>query len=315
MANGTIGMLVQEPNPAAAIAAIKRFEAAGVPVAWATVGSAGGEPLPVFAAAATQTERIQLGTCIVPILTRHPLVMAQLAAVVAALAPGRFRLGLGPSHKPSVEGTYGMPFRAPLGHLREYMQIVRAALEGGSVDFDGRYYHAHTRTAPVPGPAVPIMASALRERAFHLCGELSDGGISWVCPLAYLRDVALPALKAGAAAAGRPAPPLVAHVPVCLSDDADAARAAARRSLAVYPRLPYYAQMMVDAGLPDAPRGEWSDEMVDAIVVHGSEQRVVEGLQAYLDAGFGELIVAPILVGEREPELQRLAELVAGLAR
>ena len=99
--------------------------------------------LTLYAAAAVRTSRIRLGTSIVPTLPRHPLVVVQQVQVLAQLAPGRFRLGLGPSHRPNVERMYGFDFRAPLGHLREYLQIVKTILHSGSVDFDGRYYHAH----------------------------------------------------------------------------------------------------------------------------------------------------------------------------
>src|SRR5205085_2080736 len=242
--------------------AIKRNEKAGVPAAWLTTGGIGPDGLTIFAAAAAHTERILLGTCIVPILARHPLTMVQQVTVIASLAPGRFRLGVGPSHKPAVEGTYGMAFKAPQGHLREYLQITKQALDTGAVEFDGRHYHAHGRVGATPSQPVPVMASALRVKAFELCGELADGAITWVCPLTYVRDVAVPALKRGAEAAGRAKPAMVAHVPFCLADSLAEARDAARQQLAIYPRLPYYAQMMADAGLPEATQGAWSDAMV-----------------------------------------------------
>jgi hypothetical protein len=111
--------------------------------------------------------------------------------VLAQLAPGRFRLGLGTSGRAGMEQTYGVNFRAPLGHLREYVRIVKTLLHTGSVDFAGRYYQAHSRiAAPVD---VPVMAAALGEKAYELCGAEADGAISWVCPGPYLRDVALPA--------------------------------------------------------------------------------------------------------------------------
>src|SRR5205823_6094595 len=115
--------------------------------------------------------------------------------------------------------------------------------------------------------------------------------------------------------AGRQAPPLVAHAPFCLSTDAAAVREAARQQLAGYPRLPYYAQMMIDAGLPSAVEGKWTDDMVDAIVVHGDEQTVSRGLKAYLDAGAGEIIAAPIVIGDRQAALQRAGEFLGTLAR
>jgi F420-dependent oxidoreductase-like protein len=314
VSDGTIGIVVQEPSAAASVDAIRRYEAAGVAAAWVTTGGLGPDGPTLLAAAAAQTDRILLGTCIVPILPRHPLTLAQQTRVIASFAPGRFRLGVGPSHKPPTQAMYGFDFQAPLGHLREYIGVLKSVFDSGSVDFDGRYYHAHGKLpAPVPG-GLPVMASALRTRAFHLCGEIADGAISWVCPLEYLRDTALPAMREGAKAAGRPTPLLVAHVPFCLSDDADVARAAARQQLATYPRLPYYAQMFADAGFGGALEGEWSDAMVDGIVAHGDEDHVAKRIRAYLDAGSGEIIAAPIIAGGRERDLARAAEFLAGLA-
>ncbi len=314
MSAGTIGLHVQERDAAATLAAIERYEQMGVPAAWLTTGGVGADGLTIFAAAAARTRRILLGTCIIPILPRHPLVVVQQTAAIASLAPGRFRLGLGPSHKPGVEGQFGIPFEKPLGHLREYLRIVKSALNEGGADFDGDFYHAHGRMAAPLAEPVPVMASALRVNAFRLCGELADGAITWLCPLPYVRDVALPALRQGAAAAARAAPPLVAHVPVCVSEDAAAVRAAARQQLAGYPRLPYYATMLRDAGYEEAMRGEWSDAMIDEVVAHGDEAAVGARLRRFIDAGAGELIVTPIPVGDdRRASLDRTAALLAAL--
>ena len=95
------------------------------------------------------------------------------------------------------------------------------------------------------------MASALRKGSFELCGEEADGAISWICPFTYLRDVALPAMEAGASRAGRETPPLIAHAPVCVHDNPEEVRAAVREQM-MNPRLPYYQRMLVAAGYPEA---------------------------------------------------------------
>src|SRR5439155_20052292 len=100
-----------------------------------------------------------------------------------------------------MEQTYGVNFRAPLGHLREYLRIVKTLLHTGAVDFAGLYYQAHTR---ISAPSdVPVMGAALGEKAYELCGAEAEGAISWGGPGPYLRDVALPALQRGADSAGR----------------------------------------------------------------------------------------------------------------
>src|SRR5262245_37081482 len=226
MAQLLIGVVVSAADSPGILAGIEHAEQLGIPAAWLTTGGVGLDALTLYAAAAVRTSRIRLGTSIIPTFPRHPLVVAQQVQVLAQLAPNRFRLGLGPSHRPNVERMYGFDFRAPLGHLREYLQILKALLHSGSVDFDGRYYHAHGQIrSPVE---VPVMASALQRGSFELCGAEADGAISWVCPPGYLRDVALPAMRAGAETAGRPVPPLMAHAPICVHDKPDEVREVAR---------------------------------------------------------------------------------------
>src|SRR6266581_2234100 len=210
-----LGVAVRGDKAREVLTRIEQAEQLGLHAAWMTTGGARLDSLTIFAAAALRTQHIKLGTSIVPTFPRHPLVMVQQVQVVAQLAPGRFRLGVGPSHRPSMVGM-GMNFRAPLGHLREYLQILKALLQTGKVDFDGTYYRAH-ETIPEPLD-VPVMASALQPKSFELCGAESDGAISWVCPGEYLRDVALPTMRVGAEQAGSTVPPLIENEQVCVQD-------------------------------------------------------------------------------------------------
>ena len=275
-------------------ATIQRAEELGVDAVWMTTGGARLDSITVFAAAATSTQRIKFGTSIVPTFPRHPLVVAQQVQVVAQLAPGRFRLGLGPSHRPTMRAM-GIQMPNPLGHLREYLRIVKSLLQEGKVDFDGEHYQAHESIAePVD---VPVMASALQRGSFELCGAEADGAISWVCPLAYLRDTALPAMKRGADEAGRPVPPLIAHAPVCVHDNADEMRDAFREQFAMYPKLPFYRRMLISAGYPEAAETTWSDAMIDGLVLHGNEEQTARRIQQLLDIGASEVLLSPVLVG------------------
>ena len=101
-----------------------------------------------------------------------------------------------------METIFGADFRAPLGHLTEYLKILKGLVKNRAINFDGRYYQAHSTLSGATD--VPVMASALRERSLEVCGAESDGTISWVCPHRYLHDIALPALQTGARRAGRP---------------------------------------------------------------------------------------------------------------
>ena len=271
-----------------------RAEELGIPAGWLTTGGTRIDSLTAIGVAATRTQTIKFGTAIVPTFPRHPLVMVQQVQVLAQLAPGRFRLGIGPSHRPNMV-QMGFRFNFPLGHLREYLIILKALLQTGQVEFDGDHYNAH---GTIPEAVdVPVMASALRRGSFELCGAEADGAISWVCPATYLRDVALPAMRAGAEKAGRPVPPLIAHAPVCVHENIEEVRAAVRRQI-MNPRLPFYQRMFIDAGYPEASDGQWSDAMIDGTVIWGDEDRVAEKLQGLLSMGAAEVLVSPIAAGE-----------------
>ncbi len=289
-----LGVAVTGRNASEAIAAIEHAEALGIQAVWMTSGGMAMEPLTVFAAAAARTKKVKFGTSVVQTYPRHPFVMAQQAQVLANLAPGRFRLGIGPSHGPLMK-SMGFEYTAPLGHLRDYLMILNGVLKQGKVDYDGKYYTGHAQIRePVD---VPVMISALQKGSFELAGELADGAISWVCPGNYLRDVALPAMRAGAQKTNRAAPPLIAHAPVCVHTNGDEVRKAFREGSAVYPRLPNYQNMLVQAGFPEARKGEWSDAMLDSLVIWGDEERVALRLKELWGMGMGEILVSTIAAG------------------
>ncbi len=304
------------PSPEA-VSSIESAEEMGIPGAWLVTahtddGHSGQDPLTLFGAAALRTSRILLGTCIVPTYLRHPVIMAQQVASLAQLAPGRFRLGVGPAHRPTMVPTFGVDFSTPLGHLSEYLHVVKTLLSTGSVDFQGQHCVAHSRmSAPVE---VPVMASALRPRSFELCGAEADGAITFQCPGAYLRDVALPAMAAGAQRAGRPVPPLIDGVQVAVHDNVDEVRAEIKQ----HPLpLPFYRRMFAAAGFPEALYGgNWSDAMIDAAIVIGDEARVAEKLEERFSMGPTEIIVFPRPAG-RDPKasVERTTRLAARVAK
>lgn len=312
MNKGRIGIHFQEFPPAKVLEAIVRAEGLGVPAWWLATGGAAPDALTLFAAAAARTERIKLGTAIIPTFPRHPLVVAQQAEVVANLAPGRLVLGVGPSHPAVITGSFGVEYQRPLEHLGEYVAVLKSALSG-KVDLDGARFHVHAQV-PFPAP-VPVMISGLRTNSFRLAGRVADGVISWLCPAPYLRDVALPALREGAVQAGRPVPPLVAHAFFALSEDLGKITTSVRKRMALYPRVSSYQQMFTAAGYPEAQRAEWSSAMMDAVVIRGSDEAVADGLRSfYSTAGASEMIASFLPVGDDlEGELERAMALIAKL--
>ncbi len=298
-----IGLNVVTPDARSLTQAVQAAESAGVPAVWMTiVGAGGSDQCVALGGAAMVTDSIKMGTSIIPTWPRHPVVLAQQALALASLAPGRFRLGIGPSHKAAMEQNFGFEWRTPLRNLREYLTVIGDLMRKGAVDYQGE--HVAKAVAQFPGPVdVPLMASALRPGSFRVCGELADGAISWACPWDYLRDVALPALRAGAEKAGRAAPPLIAHVPICISEDREAVSVAAKEQIGYFARNPTYQAMFAEAGYGDVSSGV-SDAVVEGLVVHGSESAIVERLNVILDEGAGEIIAHPIVVGDNPKSYQ-----------
>ena len=142
MSDPRIGVSFALPGPLEALEAIKRAEELGVPKVWITTAT-GADGLTLFAAAAVATSRVHLGTAIVLSWTRHPLTMAQQAADVALLAPGRLTLGIGPGARITMERRFGLAYERPLEHLREYVSVVKAALSGQRLDVEGKRITVH----------------------------------------------------------------------------------------------------------------------------------------------------------------------------
>jgi F420-dependent oxidoreductase-like protein len=307
-----IGISISAPHAPALLDMIVEAEAGGVEQVWMTQNPVSSDTLTAYAAALGRTKRIRLGTSIVPIYPRHPLALAQQAATVDMLGPGRLRLGIGPSHRPDVERTYGLAMQAPLEYMQEYVAVLRAALWEGQVDHQGRFLTAQAKLNSTP--RVPLLISALGERAFHLAGQIADGAISWNCPIPYLLDVALPALRAGAQAADRVVPPLVAHLWVALSMDADTVRAVAKKRIGGYAQLPFYANMFAAAGYHVGADGTISDALIENLVVMGDTRAVAERLRALLASGLDELLLSGLTIGDAAVERAQLFNIVGQLS-
>lgn len=308
-----VGLVVDGANAASAVKTIVAAEASGVRQIWMVQPPSGPDTLTTLSAAATKTSTIRLGTSIVPTYPRHPLVMAQQALSLYDIAPGRLCLGIGPSHQAIIEGIYGLSQTTPLAHLREYVKVLRAALWEGKVDHHGQFFNV-VITLPRT-TQTPVLISTLGKKAFELAGEISDGALSWVCPVPYLLNTGIPALRRAAAANERSAPPLVAHISVALSEDGRSVMAAGHRVLDMYAKLPFYAKMFADAGFPlTADQMLVHESLVDSLIVSGNEATVAARLTELLAAGLDELMVTLVPIkDEAVDEQTRLMHLIGQL--
>lgn len=259
------------------------------------------------ALAGQATARIELGTAVVPTYPRHPMAMAQQAMTAQAAAGGRLTLGIGPSHPGVIEGMYGLKYDRPAAHVREYVEVLRAAQRGGMerISHHGELYTTEALLDVPGGSPYPILVAALAPLMLKLAGELADGTITYWADERAVGDHIVPRITAAAEAAGRPAPRVVVGLPVAIVDDADAAREKAARMFAMYDGIPAYQRVLTlgDAGAPAK------------VALIGDEKTVAARLKAYADAGGTDLIAAPLGLGaDRAESLARTEEFLIALA-
>ena len=242
----------------------------------------------VLAAYAANTKRIGLGTAVLPIYTRHPTAMAQMTATLDELSGGRFILGIGISHKVTVESMWGLRLEHPVDAMREYLTILRSSLNDGVSSFEGTHFTARWGySAPRRGD-VRIMISALNPRMLHLAGELADGVILYMCSPRHIREQIIPAIKAGRESAGKAMDgfEIVAGIDSCLTSDRAAALEVYRSTIERYASLPYYRKMMDASGYADElASGQVSEAMIDELAAIGDEGQVRAAIHRFRDAG------------------------------
>jgi F420-dependent oxidoreductase-like protein len=283
----------------------KEAEADGFSALW-YAGIVTGDPLVAMAIAGRETSTIELGTAVLQTSPCHPLLQAnRVSSVVDAMGRPGFTLGIGPSHEPVIRGAFGMSYDHPGRSTDEYLQILTALLRGENVDFDGSDWSAHTAGRAVPpSHPVPVLVSALGPRLLRVAGEHADGTVLWMAPARAIETHVAPKLHAAAAAAGRPAPRIVAGLPVAVHDDIAEARAAASASSSMYAQMENYTRILEigGAGTP-----------ADAAIV-GNESSVTSQLQALLDAGATDIWAAVFPVGDdRRASMRRSKDLLQEL--
>lgn len=308
--------LIPGRDLATAVDLARRAEDLGYESLWVTHGL-GRDSFLVLAAYGAATRRIGLGTGVVPIYPRHPVAMAQAALTLAEVSGGRFRLGIGVSHRAAMEAMLGLELREPLAVTREYVAVLRAAF-GGGVAFEGRHYRVRWSMAvPEPPPAPPLYLAALSVKMLELAGEIADGAVLWLCAPSYVREVALPAIERGRRRAGKALEgfEIVSAVPLAVTDDRAATMTAFRQELARYLTLPFYRAMLEASGLAagvcafDAS-GEVPESLAAALGAVGDREAARAYVLAYREAGVTVAAVRPITFPDApwyRPTLEALA--------
>jgi F420-dependent oxidoreductase-like protein len=279
------------------VARAKEAEKLGYESVWVTQLPDARDAAIVLAAYAAATQWVRLGTGVLPIYTRHPTAMAQMAASLDELSAGRFILGIGVSHKVTVDGMWGMTLEHPVEAMREYTSIVRASLVDGAASVDGQFFTARWAYSAPRRSNTPIMISALSPRMLELAGEVADGVVLGWCGPPYIRDVVIPHVTAGREKAGKSLDgfEVVAVVQASLTTDLTGARSVFRPVATRYASLPAYRRVMDASGYgEDLAAGNVTDAMLDDLSAFGDESTIRETLGRYRDAGVTLPCVMPM---------------------
>lgn len=237
----------------------------------------GLDALTALAVATREVPDIRVGTAVIPTWPRHPMMLAQQALTLNQVAGGRLDLGIGLSHKPVVEGMWGIPFESPVGHMADYLKILMPLLCGDKVSHSGGSLTGRGEIE-VRGDAPPVYVAALGEQMLNVAGRHADGTVLWMTGTETIRGHTVPTINAAAEAAGRPTPAVIAAAPVCLAESDDevaALRERAAQEYVIYGQLPSYRAMLDREGLSGP----------EDLALIGDLDHIAAGFQRFLDAG------------------------------
>jgi probable F420-dependent oxidoreductase len=281
---------------------------------------------------AEHTQRIRFGTAIAVSFARSPAVMAHSAWDLAAFSGGRFVLGLGTQVRAHIERRFGMPWpHSPVGKLREQISALRAFWgnwqTGERLQLRGEYYKLSLTSpfftpAAIEHPQIPIMVAGVNTGLAALAGETADGFL--VHPFhspAYLSELLLPAIRAGAEEAGRPqsATQIVVNAFAVTNPEE---REQVRRQIAFYASTPSYRAVLAQHGWQEigeqlsalAARQSWgdmpgliSDELLDTFATVADEADLAAALrQRYAGLADRLALYTPFVPDQRQAFWQRL---------
>jgi probable F420-dependent oxidoreductase len=288
------------PDVDASLEAARRAVGLGYESAW-LADTAGPDPF-VLAAALARSVPLRVGIGVSPAFTRTPAVFAAMSGTLGQLMPGRFVLGLGCSSETIVDRWNGVPFEKPVARVRETVTLVRAMLKGERSSFQGKTVRSEGfRLASLPPQPVPIYVGALKPPMLRLAGEVGEGVVVNLFPAralpAMLSEVARGVAKAGKSPTGME---VVCRFQTWVTDDAKGARALVRRFMTGYFTTSVYNAFAEWCGFAEearAMREAWAkrdreraeaaftDEMIDAITLIGTETHCRDRVAEFVDAG------------------------------
>jgi F420-dependent oxidoreductase-like protein len=246
------------------------------------------DALTTIAVAGQRTQRIEMGTSVVPIHPRHPYAFAQQAATVQDAAGGRFTAGIGLSHQPVIEMMWGLSYTKPAAYMREYLSVLQPLLREGRVSFTGEHFRVNANLQSPAEKPPSVLIAALAPVMLRVAGELTDGTITWMTGPKTIESHVVPRISRAAKDAGRSEPRIAVGLPVAVTDDSSAARERAAQLFQVYGTLPNYKRMLDKEGV-EGPKD---------VAIVGTESEVEQQIRAIASAGATDLLASIFPVGD-----------------
>ncbi|MGD9796617.1 MAG: TIGR03564 family F420-dependent LLM class oxidoreductase [Acidimicrobiia bacterium] len=275
------------------------LEAAGFTSGWLPQ-SAGHDAVTLLSVVGHEVPRLELGTAVVPTYPRHPLMLAAQALTANQATGGRLRLGIGLSHKLSIEPRYGLSYDKPARHMREYLSILLPAVKGETADFAGEVLTGRGQVTIKAAAPPPVLLAALQPAMLRMAGSMADGTITWCTGKRTVEEQIVPHITGAASEAGRPSPRVVVALPVIVTEDEADGRAKADKQLDGYGRIPVYRAVLDREGA----------ETPGDVSIVGDEASVTAQLRHLESVGMTEFIGIPC---GTEADRARTREHLAGL--
>ena len=309
------------PNPRGVDATLEQAvwaEEQGYDDVW-FADSSGIDALTMAVAVAERTNRVRIGTAIIPVYTRTPAVLASTTHILNKISNGRFIIGLGSSSHTMMENWNGQAFEKPLTRVKETTQLVREMLSGAKSDFDGVTVQSHGyRQLPLEPGSQPIYIAALRAKMMEMAAEVGDGVIVNLFPRKVLPRM-MEHMKIGAERAGKNAADVevVCRHMVCVTEDLEAARNVIRANFAPYYATPVYNNFLAWSGYPEIAAeikegwaakdrarttGAITDELVDQIAILGTAEECHDKIRECAEGGITTHIISATTPNPEEAE-------------
>jgi F420-dependent oxidoreductase-like protein len=235
--------------------------------------------LTAAAVALREVDGIEVGTGVLPIQVQHPMQLAQRALTVSLVSGGRLVLGIGLSHKVVAENMWGVPWDRPVRRMSEYLDGLLPLLAGDKADATGEFTTTRGELRIPGAPTPPVYIAALGPQMLKLAGRRAAGTVTWMTGPRTVAEHVRPTMDE---AAGGRVVEVVSALPICVTDDAAAAREYAASEYGIYGTLPSYRAMLDREG--------WAGPEDAALI--GTESEVAERIEELRAAGVDEFVGA-----------------------